>query len=106
MTFSILRPSTIVGVGMSSRSFGEMLSIIKRGYFFYIGSKKSISTYVHVHDVVDALIVCAKNKKACNQIFNLSNDCNLSEIVNNVSHFSGFSPNFLCIPEKPLRFIV
>lgn len=106
MTFSILRPSAIVGFGMTSSSFVEMLRIIKRGYFFYIGSKESISTYIHVVDVVDALIECATNKKAQNQIFNLSNDCNLSDIVNSVSIFSGFKPKFLCLPEKPLRLLV
>ena len=106
MTYTILRPSNIVGVTMPNHSFRGLLSAINKRRFFFIGSRKSISTYIHVDDVVDALIVCASNKKACNQIFNLSNDCNLSEIVNTVAHFSGFSPNFLCLPEKPLRFFI
>lgn len=106
MTYAILRPSSIVGVTMLNHSFRGLLSAINKRRFFFIGSRKSISTYIHVDDVVDALIVCATDEKACNQIFNLSNDCNLSEIVNSVSHFSGFSPNFLCLPEKPLRFFV
>ncbi len=106
MTYTILRPSNIVGISMPNHSFCGLLSAISKRRFFFIGSRKSISNYIHVDDVVDALIVCATDKKAYNQIFNLSNDCNLSEIVNNVSHFSGFSPNFLCLPEKPLRFFV
>lgn len=104
--YCVLRPSNIVGMSMPNHSFQGLLSAINKRRFFFIGSRESISTYIHVDDVVDALIVCATNKKARNQIFNLSNDCNFSEIVNNVSHFSGFSPHFLCLPEKPLRFFV
>jgi nucleoside-diphosphate-sugar epimerase len=106
MTYTILRPSNVVGMSMPNSSFSGLLSAISKRRFFFIGSKKSISTYIHVDDVVDALIACGTNKKAHNQIFNLSNDCNLYEIVNNVSLFSGFNPNFLCLPEKPLRFLV
>ena len=106
MTYTILRPSNIVGVTMPNHSFRGLLSAISKRRFFFIGSRESISTYIHVDDVVDALIVCATNKKAHNQIFNLSNDCNLSEIVNSVSLFSGIKSNFLCLPGKPLRFFV
>ena len=106
MTYSILRPSNIVGISMPNHSFRGLLSATSKRRLFFIGSRKSISNYIHVDDVVDALIVCALNKKAWNQIFNLSNDCNFSEIVNSVSNFSGFKSNFLCLPEKPLRLCV
>ncbi|MBU3585126.1 NAD(P)-dependent oxidoreductase [Polynucleobacter sp. AM-26B4] len=106
MTYTILRPSNIVGTSMSNQSFFGLLKAIEKRRFFYVGSKKTISTYIHVDDVVDALIICSVNKKACNQIFNLSNDCNLSEIVDSISHHSGFNHNFLCVPEKPLRIFV
>lgn len=106
MTYTILRPSNIVGVSMPNLSFLGLLRATSNRRFFFIGTKKSISNYIHVDDVLDALILCITNKKARNQIFNLSNDCNLSEIIENVSHFSGFSPKFLCLPEKALRFFV
>ncbi len=106
MTYTILRPSNIVGVSMPNHSFRRLLRAISNRRFFFIGTKKSISNYIHVDDVVDALVVCATNKKSKNQIFNLSNDCNFTEIVNGVSTFSGFDPNFLCLPEKSLRLLV
>ena len=104
-TYTILRPSNIVGHSMPNNSFRALLEVIKKRKFFYIGSKDTIATYVHVHDVVEALILCAKSSKAKNEIFNLSNDCRLSEIVESVSILCGNKPNFLCIPEKPLRFL-
>jgi nucleoside-diphosphate-sugar epimerase len=106
LTYTILRPSNVVGFLMPNQSFKSLLSAIKRRQFFFIGSRESISTYIHVDDVVDALIQCAKDKRAQNQIFNLSKDCNLSDIVSAVSHSYGFKPNFLCIPEWLLRSFV
>jgi nucleoside-diphosphate-sugar epimerase len=106
MTYTILRPSTIIGMLMPNQSFNSLLKAISKRRFFFIGSKKTISTFIHVDDVVDALIICVANKKARNQIFNLSYDCYLSEIVISVCNFFGFKPNFLLLPETPLRFLV
>ena len=103
LTYTILRPSNIVGFLMPNQSFRSLLRAIKSRQFFFIGSRKSISNYIHVDDVVDALIVCAKNKKAKNQVFNLSKDCNLFDIVNMVSSSFGLKGNFICLPELPLR---
>jgi nucleoside-diphosphate-sugar epimerase len=106
MTYTILRPSNIVGMFMPNQSFYRLLNAISKKRFFFIGSKESISTYIHIDDIVDALIVCATNKKAHNQIFNLSNDCYLAEILTSVCKAFGFKSNFLLLPEKPLRFLV
>jgi len=105
-SYSILRPSAIVGNGMLNKSFADLLSAIKNGFFFYVGTLDSICNYVHVDDVVDALILCAVDKRAKNQIFNLSNDCKLYTIVERISGLKGKAPNFFCVPEKPLRFLV
>ncbi len=105
-TYSILRPSNIVGLKMPNQSFGQLLNAIKNKRFFYIGSKSSISTYIHVDDVVDAILICAKDNKAKNQVFNLSNDCPLTDIVERVSNHYGFTDNFACLPESLVRFTV
>lgn len=105
-TFSILRPSNIVGLKMPNNSFECLLRSIITKYFFFIGSTNSISNYVHVDDVVEALILCAKHPKAKNEIFNLSNDCKLSSIVSIVSASRGIKPNNFCIPIKLASVIV
>lgn len=106
VTFSILRPSNIVGSSMKNQSFAALLNAIKQKKFFFIGSRESLSTYIHVDDVVDALILCGTVPEAKNQIFNLSNDCQLAEIVSVVANSSGISSDFFCIPERPLRLSV
>ena len=104
-TYTILRPSNIVGLEMPNSSFKSLLSAIRKKYFFYIGSRVAIATYIHVNDVVDALITCAINKKAQNEIFNLSNDCKLSEIVSALSIASKTSSYRICLNERFVRLL-
>jgi nucleoside-diphosphate-sugar epimerase len=104
--YTILRPSNVVGVDMANKSFQYLLTAIKKKKFFFIKTKDTISNYVHVGDVVDSLILCINNKKAKNQIFNLSYDCKLSEIVSRVQSEYNISGPYLCIPEKPLRILI
>lgn len=105
-TFTILRPSNIVGLGMPNQSFrGLVESIIKRR-FFYIGSTHSISNYVHVDDVVSALLICSHSPNATNQIFNLSNDCKLSDIVLRLTAAKNLKHNNFIVSESFVRFLV
>lgn len=105
-TYSILRPSNIVGLGMQNKSFGQLLRAIKSKKFFYIGSKSSITSYVHLEDVIDAILICTVDSRAKNQVFNLSNDCALTDIVAKVSNDYGFADHFSCIPESFVRLSV
>lgn len=104
-TYTILRASNIIGLEMPNSSFKNLLRAAMKKYFFYIGSRDAITTYIHVNDVVDALITCATNKKAKNEIFNLSNDCMLSEIISALSIASKTSPYRICLNESFLRFL-
>ncbi len=105
-SYTILRPSNVIGPSMPNQSLRSLVQIIKKRLFFYIGSRTSVATYIHVDDVVDTLILCGTDLRARGQVFNLSNDCNLSEIVSAVAKTSGIKPPTLCLPEKPLRFLV
>lgn len=105
-SYSILRPSIVVGATMPNQSVRALVRMIKKRLFFYIGSRSAVATYIHVDDVVDALILCGERPSGRGQVFNLSNDCALSEIVNAVAVASGLRPPDLCVPERPLRLLV
>jgi len=105
-TYSILRPSNVIGPTMTNQSLRAMIKMVKKKLFFYIGSRSAIATYIHVNDVVDALMLCGIDPRAHGQIFNLSNDCELSEIVNAIAIASKLPVPNICIPEAPLRLIV
>jgi len=54
----ILRPSNVYGVDMPNQSLFQLINMIRRGWFFFIGEKGAIANYIHVENVVDALILC------------------------------------------------
>lgn len=104
-TYTILRPSNVIGKNMTNQSVRSLIHIIKKKLFFYIGSKQAIATYIHVDDVVDALVLCGNDVRARGHIFNLSNDCMLSDIVNAVAKNADITPPTLCLPEWPVRLL-
>jgi nucleoside-diphosphate-sugar epimerase len=81
ITTTILRPSNVFGRDMSNGSVRALAGMVRRGLFFYIGPAGAIATYIHVDDVVDALLACATDGCAQGQLFNLSNDCPLHEVI-------------------------
>lgn len=104
-TYTILRPSAVIGVLMPNNSVRSLVNVIEKGLFFYVASKTSMVSYIHVDDVVEALVICGSDPRAVNQIFNISNDCELNEIIESIREKS---PNIkvpFCVPEKLVRLI-
>jgi nucleoside-diphosphate-sugar epimerase len=105
-SYTILRPSNVVASSMPNQSLRSLVGMIKRRLFFYIGSRTAVANYVHLDDVVDALILCGTDTCAQGQLFNLSNDCALSHMVGMIAQTSGIKPPNVCVPELPLRLFV
>ena len=104
-SFSILRPSNVIGQTMSNQSLRSLVRMVEKQLFFYIGSKRSVATYVHVDDVVAALVLCGSHQEARGHIFNLSNDCLLADIVEAVARQNELRSPKLCLPELPVRVV-
>jgi nucleoside-diphosphate-sugar epimerase len=85
LKYTIIRPSIIFGINMKNTSLRRMINAVKNRIFFYIGSSGSIATYVHVSDVVNAMLLASSNPKAYNQIYNLSNDCSLESLIDQIA---------------------
>ena len=83
--YTILRPSNVVGASMKHNSFHTLIKIVNSGYFFFIGRKDAVSTYVHIDDVVNAMMLIAINPKSRNETFNISSDCSWVALVNKIS---------------------
>jgi len=105
--YVILRPSNIFGNNMPNKSLTGLLYAVRKGFFFYIGKKnKSVVNYIHVSDVVDALIHCGSNEEALGEVFNLSQSTTVEGMI---SYFaSGMESNkkILRLPEEGVRMIV
>lgn len=105
-TCTILRPSIVIGSDMPNMSFYQMIDFIRKRLFFYIGSKQAVCTYVHVDDVVRALLLCSADNSAKGEVFILSNDCLLVDMVDAISKELGVPRPFVRLPEYPLRLLV
>lgn len=106
LSFSILRPSNVFGAAMPNDSLRQWGRIIRRRCFFYVGATGAISTYVHVDDVADALMLCGFDSLAQGEVFNASNDCRQEELVSAVARYFGVGCPVLRLPEVFVRTIV
>ena len=98
--YTILRPSNIIGPSMTNQSVHKIIKLVNSGFFFFIGKKDAICTYVHVDDVVKALILISCNQKSRNEIFNISNDCSWEVLIIKISSLLGVKTLPIRIPYK------
>jgi nucleoside-diphosphate-sugar epimerase len=106
-SFSILRPTVVIGSQMPNQSFHAMARMIKRGYFFRIGRhKQAVANYVHVEDVIRALIRCLTDVHARGKTFIVSNDCPLDLVISALARSMDVPVPSWVIPESPLRLLV
>lgn len=99
-SYSILRPSNVYGPEMSNQSLFKMISMIKKGLFFFIGKPGAILNYIHVDNVVDALVRCGNLPAAKNRIYNLSDSCTIENFVSIIAEELHRPKPTLRLPEK------
>jgi nucleoside-diphosphate-sugar epimerase len=100
----ILRPSNIIGADMKNGSFFALVKAVSRGRYFFIGPRGAIATYVHVEDVVRALVACQEAVKG--SIYNLSSDCTWEALIERIATFVGVRSPRIRIPIFPLRLVI
>lgn len=103
---TVLRLSSIIGARMSNSSLRRVVSVVERGWVFHVGSPEGIATYVHIDDVVSALLACSDAPEAGGQIFNLSSDCLWKDLVDHVACERGVRTPRIRVPEPALRMAV
>lgn len=70
--WTMLRPSIVYGPDMPNASLRQLAAMVRRGLFFFIGAPGAMANYVHVDDVVAALVLCGTHPCAPGRVFNLS----------------------------------
>lgn len=104
-SYSILRPSNVYGPGMPNDSIRQWGRIISKKLFFYVGAPGAIATYVHVDDVVVALMLCGLDERAKGEVFNISNDCPQEKLVDAMARALNVSAPRVRVPEGMMRFV-
>lgn len=88
----IVRPSNVYGTGMRNQSINQMLNTIRRGFFAFIGPRGGSANYVHVKDVVQALMLCIAHPNAANQTYIVSGWAVVEDMVSGLSIGAGLKP--------------
>lgn len=99
----ILRPSIVYGAGMPNQSLYSLIYMIHRGWFFFIGKPGASANYIHVDNVVDALVLCGSLPQAAGQVYNLSDHCTLEHFVAIIAGLLGCDIPRTRLPEAPVR---
>ena len=103
--YVILRPSNVFGVDMFNQSLFQLISMINKGMFFYLGKKGALVNYIAVEDVVEALFLCGNRNIAIGQIYNLSQTIAIEKMVSSFSLGLKVKDKFLRLPEFPIRLL-
>jgi nucleoside-diphosphate-sugar epimerase len=102
----ILRPSNVFGIDMPNQSLRGLLRTIQKGLFFFIGKEdKSLVNYVHIADVVEALMCCGSDDKALGEVFNLSQSATVEKMITSFASGIGSDKKILRFPEAVVRVI-
>lgn len=89
MSYTIVRPSAVIGEGMANASLPGLISLVRRGLFVHVGPDGALANYVHLDDVVCALLACARDTSAKGETFNVSSDCRWTELVGRIASVAG-----------------
>jgi nucleoside-diphosphate-sugar epimerase len=83
----------------------QMIAMIDKDFFFFIGETGALANYIHVDNVVEGLIQCGKNPAAKGQIYNLSDNIPIEKFVEIIAKELKKSMPKIRLPEKPIRLI-
>jgi len=91
---------------MTNQSIFSLISMIQRGLFFFIGKPEATVNYIHVDNVVHALVLCGENPKAKGQIYNLSDHVFIEQFIFDIAKELKVSTPNTRLPELPVRMAV
>ncbi|MDH3316273.1 MAG: NAD-dependent epimerase/dehydratase family protein [Gammaproteobacteria bacterium] len=100
---TLLRPSIVFGPGMRNRSLYQLMAMVDRGLFCFIGPPGASANYIDVDNVVAALILCGTTPAARNKAYNLSDFCTMEQFVCAIAAALGKPVPRLRIPEPLAR---
>ena len=104
--YVILRPSNVFGKDMPNQSLRGLLYAVSKGLFFFIGKEnESLVNYIHVEDVVEALMRCSSDDKALGEVFNLSQSTTVENMIASFISGMGSDKKIFRLPESVVRVI-
>jgi len=104
--FTIIRPTNVFGDNMKSDALRGLAGAVKKGRFFYIRDRKSVSTYVHVCDVASLILLCINNQEhSKNEVFIAADDSLQVNVINAFAVYFKVKKPQVVIPEFVVRVL-
>lgn len=101
----IMRPSNVYGPDMPNQSLFQLIAVIQRRLFFFVGKKGAQVNYVHVDNVVDALMLPATLSVTGLQTYIISQSCSMELLVRYITSALAIDMPKLRLPEFPVRIL-
>jgi nucleoside-diphosphate-sugar epimerase len=102
----VLRPSNVYGLDMPNQSLFQLIDMIRRGWFFFIGEQGATVNYISVHNVVDALVLCGTAALPSNgRTYIVSDSCSLETLVGIIATALGVPAPTRRLPESLVRMV-
>lgn len=107
INYSILRPSNVIGPEMPNDSMRNLVRTIARGRFFYMAEPSKVQmNFVHVDNVVSALMLCGFVPGAVGNAFNISDQISQKQFVEQICHAVNRSTPKIYIPAGIIKLCV
>jgi nucleoside-diphosphate-sugar epimerase len=100
---AVVRPSTVFGPAMPNRSLFQLISLVRKGWFFFLGPPGASANYVYVDDVVNALMLCAEHPQARGRTYIVSDYRTMEQFVGTIAKVVGVGEPRWRLPEGPVR---
>lgn len=102
----ILRPSNIYGPDMPNQSLFQLIRMIDLGFFCHIGSKDAVANYIHISNIIDALVLCSEQTlPETGRAYIVSDSCPMEQFVALIARALGRKAPRCRLPEWPVRML-
>jgi nucleoside-diphosphate-sugar epimerase len=90
---------------MHNPSMRQLAEFVRR-IFFHAGYRGAVATYIHIGDVVDVIEQAVLNERMQNEVYNVSNNCSVVEMIGGIAADAGVRPPRMSLPEQPLGLLL
>lgn len=99
MDVVIIRPPLVYGPGVKA-NFLQLINLVRKGLFLPFGSVNNARSMVYLDNLVDFIYCCIQNPDAGNQVFLVSDDCDVStpDLIRHLSRAMNSPDRLLSIP--------
>lgn len=104
-TYTIVRPSIVFGEKMNNQSLFNLIAVINKGYYFFLGKKGASANYVSVENVIEALYLAGTNPKAANNTYIISDWTTIEDFISTISNTLSKKNPKLRLPFGPILFL-